>query len=62
MAADLLVPVLGGGLILQVHSLENGVAAELFADIQHRLLGPMLPLLPFLPRLRGGLPTGYPYK
>ena len=38
MAAHLLVAVPGGGLLLQVHALQDGVAAELLSDVQLREL------------------------
>ena len=50
------IPLPGGGAFLQVHTLEDGVLAVLFLDVQHGLLelalpgvgGPVCPLLLFL--------------
>ena len=38
MPSNRLIPLPGGGAILQVHPLEDGVLAVLFLDPQHGLL------------------------
>ena len=38
MPSNRLIPLLGGGTILQVHALEDGVLAIPFLDFQHGLL------------------------
>ena len=44
MAADLPVPLDGGGTLMQVHSLYDGVRPITFPDFQHGGLDPSFPV------------------
>ena len=44
MSADLLVPILGGGAILQIHPFEDGIFSKLLFDGEQRFLSFLFPL------------------